>query len=176
VFNTNSGISMKYIMPISVVLILITIVLSIIISMDSVQQMTVVYAGNEEKQPLVMTQDHFQCSECGMVIQDLRFASQVIAADGKTWFFDDHGCMAVWVKQVNFQEEPKIWLRDLNSGEWVDAHSAWYSRTDSTPMLYGFGAYTEQRENYIDFSTMQNLMLKGETFANPTIRQQLLGD
>ncbi len=165
---------MKFIVPIIIVLVLITIIGVMFISLGNLQRMTVVYEGNTTRQPIELTLGQFQDSECGMVIDDLGFASQVIAPDGRTWFFHDHGGMAAWLKTRPFQEEAVIWVHDLESGHWIDGRTAWYSRTDETPMLYGFGAYHTRRAGLIDFDTMQRYMLRGETIANPAIRKQLM--
>ncbi len=139
------------------------------------QQMTVVLAGNINKQPINMAMGKFQGSECGMVINDLKFASQVIGPDGKTWFFDDHGCMAAWISARPFKDEAIIWVKDLPSGQWIEGKHAWYSRVDQTPMSYGFGAYRSYGAGLIDFATMQQAMLNGETLVNSNFPKQLVG-
>jgi len=135
--------------------------------------MTVVYEGNSTRDSVRMTPGKFQCGECGMLINNLNFASQVVAPDGKTWFFDDHGCMAAWLSDKPFQDEVIIWVKDLPTDEWIDGKVAWYSRMDQTPMSYGFGAYRTYREGLIAFAVMQQAMLKGETMANLSYRAQL---
>ena len=166
---------MRLAAPLLIIGLLIGITVAIFLSMGDVQHMTVVAEGNFEKRPLPMALHHFQDSECGMIIDDLSYASQVVAPDGKTWFFHDHGGMAAWLKTRPFQDQAVIWVHDLDSGSWIDGRSAWYSRTDVTPMLYGFGAHSHFQEGFIDFNTMQDDMLRGETMANPAIRKQLLG-
>ncbi|MCF7823421.1 MAG: nitrous oxide reductase accessory protein NosL [Candidatus Marinimicrobia bacterium] len=165
---------MKYIRPISIIIALLLLIILIFIAMGKTQQMIVVYEGNTRQEPVIMTPGKFQGSECGMIIHDLSYASQVIAPDGKTWFFDDHGCMAAWLNHKPFEKDAVIWVPDLDSGKWIDGRKAWYSRTDDTPMSYGFGAYSEQKDGFVDFYEMQQLMLKGETLANPSVRKQLL--
>ena len=165
---------MKYLLPLSVISIFMAIILTIIFSADKAQIMTVVREGNLEKRPLEMALNQFQDSECGMIIDDLSFASQVIGPDGKTWFFHDHGSMVAWLKTKSFREEAVIWVHDLENGDWIDGRQAWYSRTDPTPMLYGFGAYTTKKAELISFDEMQAAMLRGETFANPAYRKQLM--
>lgn len=167
---------MKYAPPIIIVLLLISMISVMFLSMGEVQKMTVVYEGNFEKLPIWMEVNHYQDSECGMIIDELSFASQVVAPDGKTWFFHDHGGMVAWLKNKPFRDEAVIWVHDLTNGGWIDGRKAWYSRTDNTPMMYGFGAYSEKLEGFIDFPTMQKHMLKGETLANPATRNQLLGE
>jgi len=167
---------MKYTTPIVIVIIFVSMVTALFFSIGSTQQMTVVYEGNLTKRPIEMVLNQFQDSECGMIIDDLAFASQVIAPDGKTWFFHDHGGMAAWLKTKSFRENAVIWVHDLDSGDWIDARKAWYSRTDHTPMLYGFGAYSLKQNGFIDFETMQLFMARGETIANPKYREQILGE
>jgi hypothetical protein len=43
-------------------------------------------------------------------------------------------------------------------------------------MHYGFGAYSQKREGYIDFETMQLRMLRNENMSNPYYRRELLGE
>lgn len=134
----------------------------------------VVYEGNSNRDPVKMAMGKFQCSECGMLINDLHFGSQVVAPDGKTWFFDDHGCMAAWLSDKSFKDEAIIWVKDLPSDEWIDGKVAWYSRTDQTPMSYGFGAYRTDKSGLVSFTMMQQAMLDGETMANLNFRKQLM--
>ncbi len=165
---------MKILKPIIIILVVITIIILIFASMGKTQQMVVVHEGNRSKQAVPMIPGKFQGSECGMVINDLNFASQVVAPNGKTWFFDDHGCMAAWIKAKPFAADAVIWVNDLTSGTWIDGRKAWYSQTDQTPMSYGFGAYATYADSLIDFASMQEHMLKGETLANLNYRKQLL--
>ena len=167
---------MKFVAPAIIVFILIGIIVTMFISMGNVQNMIVVQEGNFDHQPIDMALNRFQDSECGMVIDNLNFASQVIAPDGKTWFFHDHGGMAAWLKTRPFENDATIWVHDLDSGQWINGRTAWYSRTDETPMLYGFGAYQSKQTGFVDFMSMQRYMLRGETIANPAIRRQLMGE
>jgi len=164
----------KTIKPIIVILILILVIIAIFSLLGKSQQMIVVYEGNSNRDSVRMTPGKFQCSECGMLINELNFASQVVAPSGKTWFFDDHGCMAAWLSARSFKDEAIVWVKDLPSGEWIDGKLAWYSRTDQTPMSYGFGAYRTHREGLVVFTDMQQAMLRGETLANLSFRKQLM--
>jgi hypothetical protein len=159
-----------------IVLIVIAIIIVLFVSLAKVQKMVVVYEGNHSKQPIQMELNHYQDSECGMVIDELLYASQVIAPDGKTWFFHDHGGMASWLKTKSFQDDAVIWVWAKDSTQWINGRTAWYSRSDVTPMFYGFGAYKTKQHGFIDFNTMQLYMLRGETIANPAIRKRLLGE
>jgi hypothetical protein len=144
--------------------------------MSTQQNMTVVYIGNTTKQPLKIVVNKFQDSDCGMVIDDLTYSSQVVSPSGKTWFFHDHGGMVHWLENKTFKDKATIWVMSKDTKRYIDGRKAWYSRTDKTPMLYGFGAYEHKKPEYIDFDTMYLHMVRGEHLGNPKIKKMLLGD
>ena len=166
---------LKKIMPILIVGIIIAIIVGVFISMASVQNMVVIKNGNIKQLPIKMQINKYQDSDCGMVIDDLAFASQVITKDGKTLFFHDHGGFVHWLEDKSFKDNVVIWVMSLDTKKWIDAKTAYYSLVDETPMGYGFGAYEKNSDNFVDYETMQLRMLRGETLNNPRIRQQLLG-
>ncbi len=144
--------------------------------MSTSQNMTVVYTGNSAKKPIPIILGKFQDSDCGMVIDDITYASQVIAPDGKTWFFHDHGGMVHWLENKEFKDTALIWVRTKDTKKYIDGRYAWYSRTDDTPMFYGFGAYENKKDGLINFQTMFTHMVRGEHLANPYVKKQLLGE
>jgi hypothetical protein len=167
---------MKNKAPIITILIIVAIIVTLFVSMSTTQNMTVVYTGNTEKKPIKIVLGKFQDSDCGMVIDNMTYASQVIAPDGKTWFFHDHGGMVNWLKSKAFKDDAIIWVNAKDTNRWIDGRTAWYSRTDNTPMLYGFGAYEKKSDTLINYETMFLHMVRGEHLANPKIKKMLLGD
>ncbi len=165
---------LKKILPFLIVGVLIFAIVVLFLSLAKNQNMTVVYKGNLEKLPIDMKLNKYQDSDCGMVIEDLEYASQVIAPDGKTWFFHDHGGFVHWLEDKSFKENAVIWVMAKDTHKWINAKQAYYSLTDKTPMGYGFGAYENKSDTMIDFKTMSLKMLRGETMNNPQVRQQLL--
>lgn len=161
--------------PFFIVLMLVFIIMGIFLSLAHKEQMIVVQEGNLKRLPLIMQVNKYQDSDCGMVIAGLDYASQVIAPDGKTWFFHDHGGFVHWLKDKKFQEEVFIWVMSRDTKKWIDAKTAFYSVTEKTPMSFGFGAYENNSEGFIDFETMKLRVLHGETMRNPLIKKQLLG-
>lgn len=166
----------KNITPIIIILIIVSIILVVFLSMANSQNMTVVSLNNHKKEVLPMVVGKFQDSDCGMVIDELEFSSQIISPSGKTWFFHDHGGMAHWIANKSFKEDAVIWVKTLDTKRYIDGREAWYSRTDNTPMDYGFGAYEIKNDNLIDFETMFLYMNRGENLTNPFIKKQLLGN
>ncbi|SFV64524.1 FIG00388320: hypothetical protein [hydrothermal vent metagenome] len=165
---------MKTIKPILIIVTFLTIIVTLFISLSSKQQMVTIFEGNIAKKPIPIVLNHFQDSDCGMVIDAIEYASEVIAPDGRTWFFHDHGGMVKWLEKKSFKDKAIIWVHSLDTKRWIDARDAYYTRDEKTPMEYGFGAYEENKTNRISFKKMQLFTLRGETMANPTIRKQLL--
>jgi len=165
---------MKKYFPFLSVFFIIFIIVVIFLSISTSQNMTVVYTGNSDNKPIKIELGKFQDSDCGMVIDDITYASQVIAPNGNTWFFHDHGGMVNWIKNKPFKDTAHIWVMAKDTLKWIDGRKAWYSRTDQTPMLYGFGAYEKKTDRLIDYEQMFLYMVRGEHMGNPMIKKMLL--
>lgn len=166
---------MKKFTPVLILLLFVGVVAVIFFSLASSKRMIVVKEGNLKQLPVEMQVGIYQDSDCGMVIDDLRDASQVITKSGRSWFFHDHGGFVKWLEDKEFRDSAKIWVMSRDTKRWIDAKDAFYSLTDETAMGYGFGAYEKRTEELIDFDTMRIRVLRGETLQNPAIRKQLLG-
>lgn len=165
----------KKFIPFLVVLGLVTLIVAIFLLLASQKKMIVIKEGNYDKIPLEMVINKYQDSDCGMVIDNMDYISQVISPSGKTWFFHDHGGFIKWLEDKNFKDQAVIWVKSKDTKKWLDARVASYSLTDNTPMGYGFGAYEKKAPMHVDFDTMRLRTLRGETLNNPHIRKQLLG-
>jgi hypothetical protein len=167
---------MKKFLPYIIIAVIIFAIVGIFLSRASQQNMLTVYEGNTERKALNIKLNHYQDTQCGMPIKHLEDSAQAVAPDGKTWFFDDIGCLAIWMQDKSFKDKLIIWVYAIDAKTWINAQKAWYSLTDNTPMHYGFGAYKNKKENYIDFETMQLKMLRNENMSNPYYRRELLGE
>ncbi|MFA5234414.1 MAG: hypothetical protein WC390_08455 [Sulfurimonas sp.] len=165
----------KKILPLLIVLLFTVVVIALFLSVAHTKKMVVVKDGNTKQLPIEMEVGVYQDSDCGMVIDDLSDASQVIINSGKSWFFHDHGGFVKWIEDKEFRDSAKIWVMSRDTKKWIDAREAFYSLVDDTPMGYGFGAYEKKSDGHVDFETMRLKMLRGETLRNPLIRKQLLG-
>jgi nitrous oxide reductase accessory protein NosL len=166
---------MKKMIPLLTTLLIIMVVVILFLSLSKKEDMTTLAKGNFQKIPLPIKKGHVTDTECKMVITDTTHAAEVIAPDGKTWFFDDPGCMIKWIEDKPFKKEAVIWVKAVDTGKWIDAKKAWYAQTDKTPMHYGFGAREHKKEGYITFDEMRLKMLRGENLTDPRIRKKLLG-
>lgn len=157
-----------------IVALLSIIIITIFLTLASTKPMIVIQEGNTKREPLKMELNEYQDSDCGMVIESLDYASQVVAKDGRTWFFHDHGGFVNWLKDKEIKDEVLIWVMSKDTKRWIDATKAYYSLKDTTPMGYGFGAYEKKEDGFITFDTMQERMLQGRTLNDPYTRKQLL--
>jgi len=165
---------MKNLKPLLIILIIV-IFIALFLSLGTAQKMVVIKEGNLKKLPLKMEPNRCQDSFCGMVIHELTYASQVVAPDGKTWFFHDHGDFVEWLKDKPFAKDAVIWVMSRDTHRWINGKKAFYTVNEETPMEYGFGAYEKRGKGMIDFDTMRLRVLRGETMKDPKIRKQLLG-
>jgi hypothetical protein len=166
---------MKKYAPLLIVLLFVVIIVTVFLSLAKVQNMVVIKEGNVEQIPLEIVLDKYQDSDCGMIIEDLKYVSQVVSSDGKTWFFHDHGGFIHWLEDKSFKDDVVIWVRTIDTKKYVKAEDAFYSLNDITPMGYGFGAYENTKKGRVAFNVMKLKMLRGETMNNPKIKKQLLG-
>lgn len=165
---------MKKFAPFITIFVIVLLIVALFLSLGKTQAMVVVKEGNLQKIPLEIAVGKYQDSDCGMVIDDLAYASEVVAPDGKTWFFHDHGGFVNWLENKSFKDEAVIWVMSRDTHEWIDAKKAYYSRNEVTPMGYGFGAYKVPQEGFVSYEAMRLHLLRGETMNNPKIRKQLL--
>jgi hypothetical protein len=166
---------MKKFAPILIIFVIVALIVALFLSLGNAQKMVVIKEGNLKKIPLKMEINKCQDSFCGMVITDLTYASQVVAPNGKTWFFHDHGDFVEWLKDKPFEKDAVIWVMSRDTHRWINGRKAFYSVNEITPMEYGFGAYEKRGKGMIDFATMRLKTLRGETMKDPKIRKQILG-
>ena len=165
---------MKKLIPLIIIVLVIGIIAMIFISMAKDKQPVTVVKNNTKMEVLPLKVNFTNDSYCKMLITTEKNSMQVVAPDGKTWFFDDPGCMVLWLEDKPFKAHAKIWVNTIDTHRWIDAKNAWYGVIDQTQMHYGFGARETKTEGSIDFQEMQLRMLRGEHLGNPKIRKKLL--
>jgi nitrous oxide reductase accessory protein NosL len=104
-------------------------------------------AGCEKRSKTDIAKVHWDrdmCARCVMVVSDRQNTVQVREPKaGKSYMFDDIGCMVLWFKEnhIKWQKEAIIWITDVETGKWIDAKTAFYDKENVTPMAYGFSAH-----------------------------------
>lgn len=167
---------MKKLVPVIIVILILAIIAVLVISRAKQVRHVTILKGNAARQPVEIIRDHFQDTQCGMILKKEADTAQAVAPNGNTWFFDDVGCLALWYDENPSREDMVLWVLTRDTERWVDARKAWYSRTDKTVMKYGIAAYEHQSEGFITFADMVPKMLRGENLTNPYTRKELLGD
>jgi len=166
---------MKKMIPIVMILLMLSIIVIIFISMAKEDQPVTIINGNMEMKALPIRLNHTNDPECAMLIKTNHNAAQLSIPDGRTWFFDDPGCMVLWIEDKAFKNEAKLWVHSIDTNRWIDAKSAYYGVTDRTEMSYGFGAREKESNGTIRLEEMRLRMLRGENLTDPKIRKKLLG-
>jgi copper chaperone NosL len=123
--------------------------------------------------------DRDMCELCKMVVSERHYSVQVIDSNnGKSYMFDDLGCMVLWFKEENISWEDKaeIYINDVKTGDFIDAKKAFYDINSRTPMNYGFGAYKDKKsidsnKKIISYEEVRLRVLRGETMQNTKIQQ-----
>lgn len=167
---------MKQVLSILLGVIVLVVVIIIGISLFKSDAPIALKKGNFKQQPLPIKLNKTNDPECAMLIKTTRNAAEVAAPDGRTWFFDDPGCMVLWLKNKPFKGKAKLWVHTLDTKRWIDAHDAHFGVADHTAMHYGFGAREHAGKGTIDFNEMKLRMYRGETLKNPKIRKKILGE
>jgi len=151
-----------------------TIVMLIFVSLATESGAKYVYKGNVDKKPIIIKPNEYQCPECNMNIKTMKYITEAIRDDGATYFFDDIGCIILWLKN-NYSPNMIILTKTIDTNIWIEIDKAWYSRTDNSPMGYGFAPYQNKKDKFISYKKMKLLVLQGKTLHDPFVRKSLLG-
>ena len=166
---------MKNLLPLLSIALLIAVIAIVFVSLAKKEAPVTIVKGNTAFKPLPIKINHTNDTQCAMLIKSEHNAAEVIAPDGRTWFFDDPGCMILWLKERDWADKAVLWVHTIDTNRWIDARKAWYGIRDATEMRYGFGAREKKCDECIDFEEMRLRMLRGENLTNPKIRKKLLG-
>ncbi len=154
--------------------IVISVIIILLVSFGSSEGNRYVYKGNTEHKTVHIKPKEYQCSECSMSIEDLHYAAQIIKKNGNTYFFDDIGCLILWL-QNHSSDIQRMVTQTQDTHKWIDVKKAWYSRIAPSPMGYGFAAVENKQEGLIPYEEMKLLMLQGKNLHDPFVKKKLLG-
>lgn len=82
------------------------------------------------------------CAHCAMLVSERRYAAQLVAS-GDREYFDDIGCMVLWLEEHGRKAE-RTWVYEGASARWIDASTARYAPAAKTPMDFGFEAKSSE--------------------------------
>ncbi len=92
--------------------------------------------------------DRDMCARCVMVVSDRKNTVQIKNPNtSKSYMFDDIGCMVLWFEdeKIEWKDRAIIWITDEDTGEFIDARTAFYDTQNVTPMAYGFSAHKSKQ-------------------------------
>ncbi|MRJ02061.1 MAG: hypothetical protein GXO19_04230 [Epsilonproteobacteria bacterium] len=145
----------------------------LLLSLVGCEKIEVYKSGNKSGEPLDFKPREVQCVKCTMELEGKVHSAQAVLPDGKTFFFDDPGCLALWLKGKE-REKIRLWVYTNDTKHYIDAEKAWYRLGEKTPMNYGFGAYEKRVRGSVNFDTFLTMMYRGENMTNPAIRRRIL--
>ncbi len=134
--------------------------------------LTILFFGGckekDTKSPVKIHWDRDMCQRCKMVVSDRKNSAEVRdVKSGKTYMFDDIGCAILWFKQETDLKEQDcmVYITDVNTGEFIDAKSAYYTTDNITPMAYGFSAHQTKNtigsnQEVVDWAEVKKRVIK----------------
>ncbi len=86
------------------------------------------------------------CIECGMIIDDPRFAASYTLDDGTEAIFDDLGGLIVYGRESGGLVAATVWVSDFEEERMISAGSAFYVPTlgVTSPMGHGILAFSDE--------------------------------
>jgi copper chaperone NosL len=79
------------------------------------------------------------CEQCGMSIDDERFAAGFRLPDGTEHVFDDVGGLLAYIKSSPELGDADVWVHDYETEMWVRSEDAYFVPTDEVTSPMGFG-------------------------------------
>lgn len=120
---------------------------------------------NQSYKPEKINPEIDVCEVCNMSIAAELFATQMLMKDGDIYKFDDIGCMIEMIETDGSIEKNHIakkYVRDVETGEWVELEDAYYVYHEDiwTPMAYGVVSFATKgrAEAFIDEQTIGELL------------------
>lgn len=111
---------------------------------------------NSSMKPVEINPEIDVCEVCNMGIAHEHFATEIVTKDGEIHKFDDIGCMDEFLhsdSSMNEEGAAKKYVRDMESGEWVELEKAYHAYHPEywTPMANGVVSFKnkERAEKYV---------------------------
>ncbi len=102
-----------------------------------------------EIKPAVIHYGEDVCERCKMIISEKNFSTQYLLPRGEARKFDDIGCMIEYLREREDDRDSLIavYVRDFDTGEWIDGEKAFYFRGGDvqSPMGYGIISFSSEQ-------------------------------
>jgi hypothetical protein len=103
--------------------------------------------------------ENAKCNECKMDIHSKEHTTQLIDKSGKAHFFDDVGCMVLWIEK----QKPTIsslWVFTKDTKRYIKIDNAKFLPNEKSPMGYNFGIYENSKDG-ISYDEMRLKIIRG---------------
>jgi len=121
----------------------------------------VLVGKNSDFNYVPITPNKVQDTYCKMTIRTQKHSAQVAFANHKTYFFDDVGCMVLWLHQQPKNNIPKkLWAFSEDTNRWIDATKACYKTGVHTTMHYGYGAFEKRGNECLTFDEVKQSIVE----------------
>lgn len=98
--------------------------------------LTVACQSNQAIEAVEPVWGKVSCRHCSMLVTERHPAAQAVLSDGVRAYFDDVGCMALFL-DVEKAPPRMAWAND-GKGGWVSVSEARFAAGQRTPMDFGF--------------------------------------
>lgn len=102
-----------------------------------------------ETGPAVIHYGEDVCDRCKMIISEKEFSTQYLLSRGEARKFDDVGCMIEYLREREDERDAltAVYVRDFDTGEWIDGEKAFYFRGGDvqSPMGYGIISFSSEQ-------------------------------
>jgi hypothetical protein len=145
-----------------VILAIFSALILILFSTTDFKQLTVVEKNNISKQAIKIESNLYKDRYCNMTIKDVKYSAQAILENNDTLFFDDIGCLILWLDTQKKKNNITLWVWAEDINKYIDARNAFYNYGEKTPMHYNYGAYKMRSKNSISFDKLTQIIKEKE--------------
>jgi copper chaperone NosL len=110
------------------------------------------------------------CGSCRMTVSDVHFAAQIVAPGELPVFFDDIGCLRVYLlRSRDLPRGAVVFVADHRTGAWTRAAAAVYSEVPglATPMASHWIAHADEASRAADPNTAGSRIMTAAAVFGP---------
>jgi len=117
------------------------------------------------------------CIECGMIIDDPRFAATYRLDDGTEKVFDDLGGLIIRGRETDELESAAVWVSDFDEETLIDATTAFFVPTVgvTSPMGHGILAFEDENRAQVIAMDLGGEVIRWDTVVELEVVDGLLG-
>lgn len=117
------------------------------------------------------------CIECGMIIDDPRFAAAYRNAEGEWQRFDDLGGLIIYGRESGELDTAEVWVSDFEAEDWLSARTAHFVPTlgVASPMGHGILAFATHERAMAFAADLDGEVIDWDVVTRLTVQEGLVG-